>query len=140
MKKIKEGLEESRSLLWWLALIVGGVWLFMLIVVSVFPEKLVCLWFWLIYSISLVSFVYVKEGARGKQGKYKKKTGEIFLVMWWSAYIIMALLDFLKIIPGGLCIPNEFPATCAEVMIIYAYSAKSKIRFLCREANADEKN
>ena len=135
MKRIKERLEESRSLLWWTSLLLGAVWLFMLIVVSVFPEKLVCFWFWLVYSISLISFVYVKEGARTKQGEYKQKTGEVFVIMFLAIYVVMALIDFLEIIPGGLTIPNELPGTCVEVMIIYAYSAKEKIKFLCQEGN-----
>lgn len=107
----------------------------MLIVKSILPEKIIPLWFMLIYSVSLVSFVYVKEGARGKQGRYKGKTGEIFLIMWLGVYLIMEIINFSGIIPRGLAIPDELPVTCIEVMVIYAYSAKEKIKFLCQKEN-----
>lgn len=140
MKKLKL-LEESRNLLWWLALLAGGALLFMIILESIspcgIPSELSST-----YLVILITFVGVKEIVRWSNGEYTPKLGEMLVIMWWTAFILIELtsyiLNWLGIIPGGLTIPNELPLTCIEVVIVYGCSSASKIIFKAKQKNQNK--
>ena len=143
MKKIKEKLEESRDMLWWISLISGVITIFALTLRAIYPHIEPQWGLVLVYSAPLIALVIIKESVRWNNGDWGSRIGHIFVPMWWVVFVFILVANFIleviNITSWRLIIPEELFVTFIEVLILYAGSEISKHRFSAKNNNKKEK-
>ncbi len=134
MKKgLREGLKESRNMLWWVSLISGVIAIFALTLRAIFPHIGAQWWLVAAYSAPLITFVIIKQIVGRNDGEYGSRIGHIFVPMWWAVFmsiiVINFILEVINITSWRLIIPEELFVTFIEVLILYGASEISKHRF-----------
>ena len=136
MKRIKEKLEESRNLLWWISLISGVITLFALTLRAIYPHIEPQWGLVVVYSAPLIALVIIKESVRWSDwnnGEWGSRIGHIFVPMWWAVFMFILVTNFILEVVNTtswrLIIPEELFVTFIEVLILYAGSEISKHKF-----------
>jgi len=77
------------------------------------------------YFLLILIYVLRKEVDRWLRKAWKKRKGELFLVGWWFALLIMFIIEFKTL--GKYSVPNRMINTCFWILIPYGVTTVSKI-------------
>ena len=125
---MRELLGKSRDVLWWLALVFGIAVLVMMIVESILPAVATFYLFIIAYALLFPLYSAFKEVLRWSKADPKAKLGEIFVLIWWSVFFVLGLLEYF----GVVQVPQEMLYICGEVVAVWVATEISKKLFAKR--------